>query len=134
MKLLIAGTLAAGLVFAAAPTFAQTTPATIPTTPGVHVNPDGRGNPDKAQDHAEYHQQWEDCMAREGAKNRGAGKAEGQHEGQHKANGKAVANSKANETTEPKGEGKKENRHQEEMQACREQLYGRAGKAPAAPK
>jgi len=130
MKLLIASTLAAGLVFVASPTFAQTpSPTATPNAPGVHTNA-GR-----SEDHAQYHQQWEECMAREGAKNKSAGKGEAEHAGQHKGTGKAATTGKESATPQATGEAKKENHHQEEMQACREQLYGRAGKEPVgAPK
>jgi hypothetical protein len=130
MKMPIAGTLAAALVLTARAAFAQTTTPAMPASPSA--------NADRAQDHAEHHQQWEDCMAKQEGMHGGKGKGTGQHAGAHKGGGAAAANSKEKEANEPKGEGKekgegkKENRHQEEMQNCREQLYGKSGKEPAA--
>ena len=135
MKVLVATTLAAGLVFAAGTAFAQTPapvpPAATPTLPGTHVNP-GRGNPDKAQDHAENHQKWEDCMRQQEAKYGGV-QTEGQHAGaNNKGNWKAMSKGKPmppDEKADAK-KGEKENRHQAEMDDCREQLYGRDAPAP----
>jgi len=137
MKVLIATTLAAGLVFAAGNAFAQTPPApgatpAMPTLPGAHVNPDGRGNPDKAQDHAEYHQKWEDCMRQQEAKYGGV-KTVGPHtgannKGNHKALSKGTPMPPDEKADAKKGE--KENRHQAEMDDCREQLYNRDAPAP----
>ena len=123
MKMPIAGILATGLVLAASPTFAQTTPPAMPASAGAQ---------DKAQEKAEHHKQWEECMAREEGKHGGVAK-EHRAAGAHKDTDKAAMNNKGGESSEPKAATKKENRHQEEMQACREQLYGKSGKdsAPA---
>ena len=147
MKVLIASTLAAGLVFLASPTFAQTSgptvnpgttaipggPTTTPGAPGVHPN---MGKP---EDHGQYHQQWEDCMRQQEAKYGGV-KTVGPHAGTN--NPHAGANNKGNYKASSKGKpmppdekadakkGEKENRHQAEMDDCREQLYGRDAPAP----
>ena|ERR1700740_1267485 len=122
MKMPIAGILTASLVLAAGATFAQTSSPAMPTNPGAS---------DKAQERAEHHKQWEECMAREGAKHGGTGQEQGHRAGAHKDTEKAAANNKGSEATGSKGATKKENRHQEEMQACREQLYGKSGKESA---
>lgn len=111
MKLPIVGTLAAGLLFAATPTFAQT--------------PTGHTNVNKTEDKAEHKAQWKECMQRMESKDKGHEKSEAPHKGDGKAAaiGK-VADSKTTAKPEPQGEGKKMNRHEEEMQACRDQLYG----------
>ena len=122
MRHLFTGTLAAGFLLAATPSFAQTP---IPTpTPTVH------GNMDKSQDHAENTAKWHDCMSRMGAHDKGTGKSAGQHKG----NGHTAATNKTTGKTqpnyEPKNEGKNEapeakmNHHEEMMQDCRNQLYG----------
>ena len=128
MRLQIIGTFAAGLAIAALPAFAQT-PETTPTTtppPAIH------GNPDRAQDHAAHHEQWDDCMAREEAKYGGV-KTVGPHAGaNNKGNWKALSKGKPmppDEKLDAK-KGEKENRHQAEMDTCRQQLYGRDGPAP----
>jgi NAD(P)H-dependent flavin oxidoreductase YrpB (nitropropane dioxygenase family) len=129
MKVLVATTLAAGLVFAAGGAFAQTpasTPAT-PTLPGAQVNPGGGGSAAKAERHAEYQKQWEDCMRQQEAKYGGV-KTVGPHAGaNNKGNWKANSKGKPlppDEKADAK-KGVKENRHQAEMDDCREQLYGR---------
>jgi hypothetical protein len=130
MKLGIVGSVATGLLVAAASTFAQSpAPTPMPTTsptPAVH------GNMDKAQDHAEHHQQWEDCMRRQEAKYGGV-KTVGPHAGaNNKGNDKASSKGKPmppDEKADAK-KGEKENRHQAEMDDCREQLYGRDAPAP----
>jgi hypothetical protein len=129
MKVLVATTLAAGLVFAASGTFAQTpasTPAS-PTLPGAQVNPAGGGDAAKAERHEENKQKWDDCMRQQEAKYGGV-QTMGQHAGaNNKGNWKANSKGKPlppNEKAEAK-KGEKENRHQAEMNDCREQLYGR---------
>jgi hypothetical protein len=140
MKALIAATLASGLVFAASPTFAQTpppagfpppstTPAT-PPTPGTPPPGFNNGSANHPEGKGGAHEKWEDCMARQEAKYGGV-KTVGQHAGGNAGGGKGnwKANSKGkpeppNEKTEAK-QGEKENRHQAEMNDCREQLYGR---------
>ena len=139
MKALIAATLAGGLVFAASPTFAQapppagfpapqTTPPTS-TTPGTPPAGFGTGSANHPEGKGEGHEKWEDCMARQEAKYGGV-KTVGQHAGGNgggKGNWKANSKGKPeppNEKTEAK-QGEKENRHQAEMNDCREQLYGR---------
>src|SRR4051812_48040358 len=79
MKALIAGTLAAGLVFAASSTFAQQSPPgglpAAPTAPSTPATPPPPGTPPMPgtnkghhEGHSKDHQQWEDCMARQEAK------------------------------------------------------------------
>jgi len=140
MKVLIASTLAAGLVFLASPTFAQIPGPTA--TPGPTAIPGGptatRGAPGvhpnmgKPEDHAQYHQQWEDCMRQQEAKYGGV-KTAGPHAGaNNKGNYKASSKGKPmppDEKADAK-KGEKENRHQAEMDDCRAQLYGRDAPAP----
>jgi len=143
MKALIAGTMAAAVVFAASPTFAQTpaapaeTPATpaIPATPATPMAPGLKGNakhPENAQDH----QQWEDCMRNQEAKYGGVktvGRQAGAHTGEPKGGYKSLSKGKPmppDEKADAK-KAEKENRHKAEMDDCREQLYGRDGPAPA---
>jgi hypothetical protein len=120
MKLQIAGNLAAGLLFAAAPAFAQAPP----TAPTPSTIPSAHTNMNKGEDKAEHKEQWKDCMARMESNNKGQ-KSEGQPKGEGKGTGtgKAAGTTAAGQPA-PHGEGKKENRHEEEMQACRDQLYG----------
>jgi hypothetical protein len=142
MKALFPGILAAGLVFVASPTFAQTpaptaAPAapTMPATPGTPPTSGfnkGKGHP---EDHAQYHQQWEDCMRNQEAKYGGVKTVgQGQHAGANNKGGyKGMSKGKPmppDEKADAK-KGEKENRHQAEMDDCREQLYGRDGPAPA---
>ncbi len=64
-------------------------------------------------------------MAKMEANSKNHEKSEGQHKGEGKADGKGKATTgKPNAAPEAQGEGKKMNRHEEQMQACREQLYG----------
>ena len=127
MKLQIVSTLAAGLVIAAVPLFAQT-----PAVPAVPQPAPMHGNMDRAQDHAENHQKWEDCMRQQEAKYGGV-KTVGPHAGaNNKGNYKALSKGKPmppDEKADAK-KGEKENRHQAEMDDCREQLYGRDAPAP----
>jgi hypothetical protein len=144
MKSLIAATLAAGVVFAASPTFAQTTaapaatPATpvTPATPTTPAAPGMKGNPKHPEDKAEYHRQWEDCMRRQEAKYGGVktvGPKAGEHTGEPKGGYKSLAQGKPMPPDEKAdaAKGEKENRHQAEMDDCRQQLYGRDAPAPA---
>jgi hypothetical protein len=140
MKALFASTLAAGIVFAASPTFSQTpaapavTPA-IPATPATPTAPGIRGKANHPEDKVEYHQQWEDCMRNQEAKYGGVktvGQQSGAHAGEPKGGYKSLSKGKPmppDEKADAK-KGEKENRHQAEMDDCREQLYGRDGPAP----
>jgi hypothetical protein len=108
------------------------TPA-APAAPGVQPMP----GTNKAHHDDRAHQQWEDCMARQEAKYGGV-KTVGRHadaSNQHAgANGKkALSKGKPLPPDEKidAGKGEKENRHQAEMDDCREQLYGRDAPAPA---
>jgi hypothetical protein len=138
MKVLIAGTLVAGLALAASPTFAQTpapglpattTTPTTPTSPATSPIPGpGKGSASHPYDKAEAQQRWDDCMRQQEAKYGGV-QTFGQHAGANGGKGNWKANSKGkplppNEKAEAK-KGEKENRHQAEMNDCREQLYGR---------
>src|SRR4051812_2866330 len=122
MKLLIAGTLTANLFLVTAPIFAQTAPS--------H---------DKTELKAEHKAQWKECMQRMEAQNKGLQKSEGEHQGSGKAKptsasgekkptGASGENKGTEKGTASAGEAKKMNRHEQEMQACRQQLYG--GKEP----
>lgn len=140
MNLRIIGSVAAGLLIAAASTFAQSpAPPPMPTTAPI---PDVHGNMGKAQHHGEDHQQWEDCMRQQEAKYGGV-KTVGPHAGANNAGANnAGAHNKGNYKASSKGKpmppdekadakkGEKENRHQAEMDDCREQLYGRDAPAP----
>jgi hypothetical protein len=140
MKALFASTLAAGIVFAASPTFSQTpavpavTPAS-PATPATPTAPGVRGKANHPEDKVEYHQQWEDCMRNQEAKYGGVktvGQQSGAHAGEPKGGYKSLSKGKPmppDEKADAK-KGEKENRHQAEMDDCREQLYGRDGPAP----
>jgi hypothetical protein len=134
MNLRIIGSVATGLLIAASATFAQSlAPPPLPTaSPTTSPTPAVHGNKDKAQDHAEHHQQWEDCMRQQEAKYGGV-KTVGPHAGaNNKGNSKASSKGKPmppDEKADAK-KGEKENRHQAEMDDCREQLYGRDAPAP----
>ena len=143
MKAHIAAALATSLVYVASPTIAQTpAPAgfpaasTRPTTPPTPATPPtpgiNKGSASHPEDRAEYHQQWEDCMARQEAKY-GRVKTVGQHAGaNNKGNWKSLSKGKPmppDEKSDAK-KGEKENRHQAEMDDCREQLLGHDGPAP----
>ena len=151
MKALIAGTLAAGIVLASS-TFAQQPPPGglpaappppaaapgMPAPPGMPPTPGV--NKGQREDHAQYHQQWEDCMARQEAKYGGVktvgqhagANSGGQHAGANKGNWKGSSKGKPLPPDEKRDaqKGEKENRHQAEMDDCREQLYGRDAPAP----
>lgn len=111
MKALIAGMLTAALLLGVGVPLAQ--------TPPVHPNAN------KGEDKAQYKEQWKDCMARMEANGKTQDKPEAEHKGQGKPAGAGKATTtKPNASPEAQGEGKKMNRHEEQMQACREQLYG----------
>jgi len=143
MKALIAGILTAGVVFAASLTFAQTpaapaamsaTPAT-PATPVTPTAPGFKGNANHQEDKAERHQQWKDCMRNQEAKYGGVqtvGQHAGAQTGAPKGGYKSLSKGKPmppDEIADAK-KGEKENRHQAEMDDCREQLLGHDGPAP----
>lgn len=109
MKYLITGTLAAGILLAASPTFAQT-----PTT---------HATADKSQEKAEHKAEWKDCMEKMEAQNKGHEKSEGAHKGTGTTATTATTN-KNNEKAEAKGEEHKMER-EKMKQACREQLHGK---------
>ena len=144
MKVLIAGTLAAGLAIMASPTLAQTpapgfpattTTPTAPTTPATPPAPGfGNGSANHPEGKGAAHQKWEDCMRQQEAKYGGV-KTVGQHAGTGgggKGNWKSLSKGKPEPPDEKADakKGEKENRHQAEMDDCREQLYGRDAPAP----
>lgn len=137
MKARIASALASGLVLIASSAFAQQAPpAGSPVAPATPPAPNTQPMPgvNKGHEHrGQAHQQWEDCMARQEAKYGGV-KTVGQHpEANNKTNYRAMSKGKPlppDEKIDAK-KGEKEDRHQAEMDDCREQLYNRDAPAPA---